>query len=451
MRSVAIVGRPNVGKSALFNRLAGRKISIVHDQPGVTRDRITAVCRLGDALFEVVDTGGIGADPDPDFARQTHEAAEIAIESSDVLLFVVDGQKGAMPLDLELAAKLRGSQRPTILVVNKVDAPQHDDFPADFARMGFSQTLGVSAAHGRGIDDLVEAIEALLPAAKGDAELAEAPRLAFVGRPNVGKSSLVNTILHETRAIVSPIPGTTRDAVDMACERDGRRYTLCDTAGIRHRSRHNASVEVFSVMRAEEAIERADLCVLVIDATSGVTTQDKKIAGLIQKARKAALVVLNKWDLVAPSADSDSELLTSHVTRVRERLFFLDYAPVVVLSAKTGGNVRRLFSMVEKIRQHATRRAGTGELNRLLRAVMERQPPPLHGKRRFKLLYATQLVPARLNPFHGPHFLLFVNDPRLLPDSYMNFLQSRLREKWEYPGLPILLSQRGRKKRDAAS
>ena len=451
MRSVAIVGRPNVGKSALFNRLAGRKISIVHDQPGVTRDRITAVCRLGDALFEVVDTGGIGADPDPDFARQTHEAAEIAIESSEVLLFVVDGQEGAMPLDLELAAKLRGSQRPTILVVNKVDAPQHDDFPADFARMGFSQTLGVSAAHGRGIDDLVEAIEALLPAAKGDAELAEAPRLAFVGRPNVGKSSLVNTILHETRAIVSPIPGTTRDAVDMACERDGRRYILCDTAGIRHRSRHNASVEVFSVMRAEEAIERADLCVLVIDATSGVTTQDKKIAGLIQKARKAALVVLNKWDLVAPSADSDSELLTSHVTRVRERLFFLDYAPVVVLSAKTGGNVRRLFSMVEKIRQHATRRAGTGELNRLLRAVMERQPPPLHGKRRFKLLYATQLVPARLNPFHGPHFLLFVNDPRLLPDSYMNFLQSRLREKWEYPGLPILLSQRGRKKRDAAS
>ena len=206
MRSVAIVGRPNVGKSALFNRLAGRKISIVHDQPGVTRDRITAVCRLGDAPFEVVDTGGIGADPDPDFARQTHEAAEIAIESSDVLLFVVDGQEGAMPLDLELAAKLRGSQRPTILVVNKVDAPQHDDFPADFARMGFSQTLGVSAAHGRGIDDLVEAIEALLPAAKGDAELAEAPRLAFVGRPNVGKSSLVNTILHETRAIVSPIP-----------------------------------------------------------------------------------------------------------------------------------------------------------------------------------------------------------------------------------------------------
>jgi GTP-binding protein len=445
MRNVAIVGRPNVGKSALFNRLASRKISIVHDQPGVTRDRITAICRLGVAPFEIVDTGGIGADPDPDFARPTHEAAEIAIESSDVLLFVVDGQDGATPLDLELADRLRRSCRPTILVVNKVDAPEHDDFPADFARLGFSQTLGVSAAHGRSIADLVEAIEDLLPPAQDDYVLQEAPRLAFVGRPNVGKSSLVNAILDERRAIVSHIPGTTRDAVDIACEREGRRFILCDTAGIRHRSKHNASVEVFSVMRAEEAIKRADLCVLVVDATSGVTMQDKKIAGLIQKSRKAALVALNKWDLV--STAGQSELLRKHTERVRGKLFFLDYAPVVALSARTGGNVRRLFAMIEKIRQHATRRTGTGELNRLLRAVMERQPPPLHGKRRFKLLYATQLVPPNPRPFQVPEFLLFVNDPRLLPETYMNFLRARLREKWEYPGLPILLMQRGREKR----
>ena len=221
MRNVAIVGRPNVGKSALFNRLAGRKISIVHDQPGVTRDRITAICRLGAAPFEIVDTGGIGADPDPDFARATQEAAEIAIESSDVLLLVVDGQDGATPLDLELADKLRSSCRPTILVVNKVDAPEHDAFPADFARLGFFQTLGVSAAHGRGVADLVEAIEDLLPATKDDYAPLEAPRLAFVGRPNVGKSSLINKILDNRRAIVSHIPGTTRDAVDIACERDG--------------------------------------------------------------------------------------------------------------------------------------------------------------------------------------------------------------------------------------
>ncbi len=444
MRSVAIVGRPNVGKSALFNRLARRKISIVHNQPGVTRDRITAICRLGTAPFEIVDTGGIGAEPDPDFARPTHEAAEIAIESADVLLFVVDGQDGATPLDLELADKLRRSRRPTILVVNKVDAPEHDDFLADFARLGFSQTLGASAAHGRGIAELVEAIEDLLPPARDDYASQEAPRLAFVGRPNVGKSSLVNTILNDRRAIVSPIPGTTRDAVDIACERNGWRFILCDTAGIRHRSKHNASVEVFSVMRAEDAIKRADLCVLVIDATSGVTSQDKKIAGLIQKARKAAVVALNKWDLVSSAGQSDSELLRKHVERAREQLFFLDYSPVVVLSALTGGSVRRLFTMVEKIQQHATRRTGTGELNRLLRAVMERQPPPFHGKRRFKLLYATQLVPPDPSPFQVPEFLLFVNNPRLLPETYMNFLRARLREKWEYPGLPILLIQRGR-------
>ena len=444
MRSVAIVGRPNVGKSALFNRLASRKISIVHNQPGVTRDRIVAICRLGAAPFEIVDTGGIGAEPDPDFARPTHEAAEIAIESADVLLFVVDGQDGATPLDLQLADKLRRSRRPTILVVNKVDAPQHDDFLADFARLGFSQTLGTSAAHGRGIGDLVEAIEDLLPPASDDHAPREAPRLAFVGRPNVGKSSLVNTILNARRAIVSPIPGTTRDAVDIAYERDGRRFILCDTAGIRHRSKHNEPVEVFSVMRAEDAIKRADLCVLVIDATSGVTTQDKKIAGLIQKARKAAVVALNKWDLVSPEGRSDSELLREHVERAREKLFFLDYSPVVALSALTGGSVRRLFTVIEKIQQHATRRTGTGELNRLLRGVMERQPPPFHGKRRFKLLYATQLVPPDPRPFPAPEFLLFVNDPRLLPETYTNFLRARLREKWEYPGLPILLIQRGR-------
>ena len=449
MRSVAIVGRPNVGKSALFNRLAGRKISIVHDQPGVTRDRLTAICRLGSAPFEIVDTGGIGFDPDPDFSGLAQEAARAAIEGSDLLLFVVDGQAGATPLDLELAERLRRSGRPTILVVNKVDVPEHEGFPADFARMGFSQTLGVSAAHGRGILDLVEAIEALLPPASDEDTSPESPRLAFIGRPNVGKSSLVNAILGDRRTIVSHIPGTTRDAVDIACEREGRRFILCDTAGIRHRSKHDTSVEVFSVMRAENAIRRANLCVLVIDATSGVTAQDKKIAGLIQKACKAALVALNKWDLISSPPQSDSELLIEHVERVRQDLFFLDYAPVVALSARTGLNVRRLFTTIEKVGQHSTRRAGTGELNRLLRGIMERQPPPLRGNRRLKLLYATQLVPQSRSPFQAPEFLLFVNDPRLLPESYASFLRARLREKWGYPGLPILLTQRGRQKRMA--
>jgi len=447
MRSVAIVGRPNVGKSALFNRLAGRKISIVHDQPGVTRDRITAVCRRGRQPFEIVDTGGIGADPDPDFAEPTQQAAEIAIESADVLLFVVDGQHGATPLDRDLARKMREAGRPVILVVNKVDTEGHEDFVPDFASMGFEHTLGVSAAHGRGIDELLALVDEFLPTEAEQEAAAPAPKLALVGRPNVGKSSMINSILNDRRAIVSDIPGTTRDAVDVACELDGQRFILCDTAGIRHRSRHDSSVEVFSVMRSEETIERADLCILVIDATTGVTAQDKKIGGLIQKARKAAIIVLNKWDLIDKEGRPERELLREHTENVRRELFFLSYAPVVILSAKTGENVKRLFTMVEKIRQHATRRTGTGELNRLLRAAMERQAPPIRSNKRFKLLYVTQLVPKHPAPFQPPQFLLFVNDPRLLPDTYFNYLCARLREKWEYPGLPVLFKKRGREQR----
>ncbi|MFZ4776521.1 MAG: GTPase, partial [Terrimicrobiaceae bacterium] len=266
---------------------------------------------------------------------------------------------------------------------------------------------------------------------------------------NVGKSSLVNAILEDKRTTVSEIPGTTRDAVDIATEREGRPYILCDTAGIRHRSRHNTSVEVFSVMRSEKTILRADLNVLVIDATTGVTSQDKKIAGLIQKANKPAVVVLNKWDLIAPEGRADPELIREHVERVQRDLFFLDYAPVIVLSAKTGENVRRLFTMVEKVRQHSTRRAGTGELNRVLRAAMELKAPPIKGNRRFKVLYITQVNETGPSAIKSPQFILFVNDPRLLPDSYVNYLCARIRDKWEYPGLPILLRMRGREGRDA--
>jgi GTP-binding protein len=446
MRSVAIVGRPNVGKSALFNRLAGKMISIVHDQPGVTRDRITAVCRRGKVPFEIVDTGGIGMDADPEFADATRQEASIAIESAELLLFVVDGQSGATPLDRELARKLRGSGRPVILVVNKVDTEGHEGFASDFASLGFDQTMSASAAHGRGVNELVEAIDSLLPEEPAEEDL-PAPRIALVGRPNVGKSSLLNAILGDQRAIVSDIAGTTRDAVDTLYERDGQRFILCDTAGIRHRSSHNTSVEVFSVMRSEESIERADLCVLVIDATVGVSLQDKKIAGLIQKAHKPCMILLNKWDLVAEGRH-DAALLREHTEKLLGDLFFLTYAPVVALSAKTGENIRRLFTMIEKMRQHATRRIGTGELNRYFRAIMDRHQPPTKGSKRFKLLYVTQLSRPDPTAFQVPEFLLFVNDPRLLPDSYMNYLCARIREKWEYPGLPILIRQRGREKKD---
>ncbi len=446
MRHVAIIGRPNVGKSALFNRLAGRRISIVHDQPGVTRDRIGAVCKLGRAPFEITDTGGIGSEPDPDFAESTRDGAFIAMESSDAILFVVDSIDGLTPLDGELASTIRSSAKPVILVVNKVDTEGHESRSFDFARLGFKHTCTVSAAHGRGIAHLVDLIDFLVPpdeeqtADSGD----RVPKLALVGRPNVGKSSLLNAILDDKRSTVSEIAGTTRDTIDVLAERDGQNYILCDTAGIRHRSKHNTSVEVFSVMRSEHTIRRADINILVIDATSGVTMQDKKIAGLIQKAKKPAIIVLNKWDLVAKGREKDAELLREHTERIRAELFFLDYAPVVILSALTGANVRRLFTMVEKVRQHSTRRAGTGELNRVLKAAMERQAPPTRGNRRFKILYAAQAKESSSSPVQPPLFVLFVNDPKLIPESYVNYLCARLREKWEFPGLPILMRLRGR-------
>ncbi|MDD5201273.1 MAG: ribosome biogenesis GTPase Der [Terrimicrobiaceae bacterium] len=447
MKTIALIGRPNVGKSALFNCLARRKISIVHDQPGVTRDHIHAVCKLGARPFEIVDTGGIGAEPDPDFAEDTHFAADVAMAAADLLLLVMDGPAGATPLDAELARRVRGSGKPVVIVVNKIDNDRQETLLADFARLGFDDPLGVSAAHGRGIGELVERIasEVRLEEEEPEPETAEnIPRLAIIGRPNVGKSSLVNAILSDRRTIVSEISGTTRDAVDIPYEYRGTKFTLVDTAGIRHRSKHSTSVEVFSVMRSEQAIERADLNVLVVDATQGVTMQEKKIAGLIQKARKAAVIVLNKWDLVAKEGE-DEEILKAKIEEIRGDLFFLDYAPIVVLSAKHGTNLPRLFNMIEKVRQHAARKIGTGELNRLFKNAIERQAPPMQGSRRFKILYATQLQAPKGRPFGGIEFLLFVNDPKKLSDSYQSYLSARIRDHCEYPGLPIAFKLRGRK------
>jgi GTPase len=447
VRTVAIVGRPNVGKSALFNRLAARKISIVHDQPGVTRDRVCAVCRIGSSPFEIVDTGGIGATPDPEFASQTRMEAEAAIASADVLLLVVDGQSGIHPLDAELASQLRASGKPLFLAVNKVDLPQHEIFTSDFARLGLEHMFPVSAAHGFGVYELVQSLEKSLPAADEEAEVSgeELPpaRVVLIGRPNVGKSSLTNAILGHPRTIVSEVAGTTRDAVDVPFQFADQNYVLCDTAGMRHRSRHNTSVEVFSVMRSEGALRGADLCLLIIDATLGVTGQDQKIAQMVQKSFKPVLIVLNKFDAVE-SKGSQRETLAHHVEKVRAELFFLRFAPVVALSAKTGQNVERLFRMVEKMRQHARRRIGTGELNRHLQRCMEVQPPPLRRNRRLKILYATQVEPSRRGCFAPPEIVLFVNDRILLPPTYEEFLQRRIREKWEFPGLPIRFRWRSR-------
>jgi GTP-binding protein len=445
MKTVAILGRPNVGKSALFNLLAGQKISIVHDEAGVTRDRIHAMCRKGEHPFEIVDTGGIGAEPDPDFAEDTRFAADVAMAAADLLVLVVDAQAGATPLDAELGKLVRESGKPVLLVVNKVDTDRQETLAADFTRLGFENPICMSAAHSRGTGELISRIEEKIDLA--DEEMAEfvrgeVPRLAIVGRPNAGKSSLVNAILNDKRTIVSEIAGTTRDAVDIPYEYEGEKYLLVDTAGIRHRSKHSTSIEVFSVMRSEQAIERADLNILVIDAVQGVTTQDKKIAGLMQEAKKAAIIVINKWDLIE---DGSKEGVKAKLDEIRRDLFFLDYAPIIVLSALERTNIPRLFNMIEKMRQHARRKLGTGELNRILKEATDRQPPPYKGTRRFKVYYATQLGAPEGRPFGRIELLLFVNDPRRLSDSYQSYLSSRLRDYREYPGLPIIFKLKGKK------
>lgn len=445
--TVAIVGRPNVGKSALFNRLVGRNIAIVHDQPGITRDRLAATSSRGRRPFTVWDTGGIGGAGETELTVQVRAAADAAMRESDVILFLVDGQAGLNPIDQDLAKLLRKSKRPVVLVINKIDHEKHEDLDADFARLNFDSSIPISAAHGRGISDLLETIDRLLPQSTIENQNSKTENavlsLAIVGRPNAGKSSLINSILRDARTIVSELPGTTRDAVDILYERDGDQFLLIDTAGMRARSKHSTSVEVFSVMRAERTIRRADLCVLVIDLTSGVTSQDKKIAGLIQEAEKPCLIVLNKWDLVKP-ARAGKKAIDRAIVEAREHLFFLEYAPVLVTSALTGENVDQLFRLIKTVRHGASARIGTGVLNRMLRAAFEENPPPMIGTRRLKLFYAAQARDENDDALAAMKFILFVNQPKLLSDNYARYLERRLRAAAPFPGLPLLFSCRAR-------
>jgi GTPase len=443
---VAIVGRPNVGKSALFNRLVGRNIAIVHDQPGITRDRLAATSTRGRRPFMVWDTGGIGGAGETELTAQVRGAADSAMRESDVILLVVDAQAGLNPVDQELAKLLRKSKRPVVLVVNKIDHEKHEDLDADFAQLGFANSVPISAAHGRGISELLETVDVLLPQSKienRESRIEPALSLAIVGRPNAGKSSLINSILSDARTIVSELPGTTRDAVDILYERAGEKFLLIDTAGMRARSKHSTSVEVFSVMRAERTIRRADLCVLVIDLTSGVTSQDKRIAGLIQEAEKPCVIVLNKWDLVKP-ARGGRAAMDKTITEVREQIFFLEYAPILVASALTGENVDQLFRLIATVRKAAQVRIGTGVLNRMLRAAFEENPPPMIGTRRLKLFYAAQAHGEDEEPLGAVKIVLFVNQPKLLSDTYTRYLERRIRSVAPFSGVPVLLSCRAR-------
>ncbi|PYI62814.1 MAG: ribosome biogenesis GTPase Der [Verrucomicrobia bacterium] len=472
--NVAIVGRPNVGKSALFNRLVGRKIAIVHDQAGITRDRISAICNRGARPFTVWDTGGIFGVGERELSAQVRLAAEEALRESDLVLFVVDAKEGLSPVDEDLAGTLRKSQKPVVLVINKVDHDKHEPLAAEFDSLGLEPSVSISAEHDRGISKLLTEIERRLPSPSRDSRITihDSLAVAIVGRPKVGKSSLINSIVRGERAIVSELPGTTRDAVDILYERNGRKFVFIDTAGIRRRGKHSSSVEVFSVMRAERSIRRADLCILMVDLTMGVTAQDKRIAGLIQQARKPAIVVLNKWDLVRPRR-REKEAVRQLAEETRARIFFLEHAPVLTVSALTKENVEKLFASIETIQRAAQQRIGTGILNRLLRQAFQANPPPLVRGKRLKLFYAVQTrsgkqdpvmeagapaTPQRphpiqmlkrgrgSSPLQAPEFVLFVNDPRLTNETYRRYLETRIRKAEPYLGLPIMISLRPRAK-----
>ena len=455
MPTVAIVGRPNVGKSALFNRLAKRKIAIVHDQPGVTRDRLAAPCMATAIPCTIVDTGGIGATLDDGFAAQVTLEADIAMQTADLILFIVDAHEGLTPIDQDLAQKLRKAKPPVMLVANKVDDDKHIRGTDEFARLGFGTPVGVSAEHGRGMAGLTEAIDEALKPLAGEIEEAAAQaeeagiKLAIVGKPNAGKSSLVNAILQDQRTIVSDIAGTTRDAIDLPCEFAGEKFTLIDTAGLRPRSKRDTSVEVFSAMRTDRSVRRADLCILVIDLAAGITAQDRKIAQKILEEKKPCLIVLNKFDLYHPDAPMKArkDEAKEHVQR---ELFFLSYAPALTVSAKSGQAVELVLKEVLKIRKAAKNVPSTGKLNRMLHEAFQINPPPTDKRsaKRLKLYYATAAVEEKYSTIPVPTFVLFVNDKALMPASYESYLSNRLREFNPVPAVPVVFSVRSRDRRE---
>lgn len=442
---LAIVGRPNVGKSALFNRVAGRRIAIVHGQPGVTRDRIHAIARWGDKTFEVVDTGGIAfmddEKTDDVLAAATRRQAEVAIEMASAVILVTDVTAGVTPLDREVARKLRASGKPVFLAVNKVDNEERARLVDEFAELGFDPIFPIAAIHGLGV-------EALLAAATKDFSAAPPTppvtpvRLAIVGRPNVGKSSLINAILQSERTIVSEVPGTTRDSLDVPFTFEGKPYVLVDTAGLRHRRKIASSVDQFGLMRAERSLRECDIAVLVLDAVDGVTKQDKRIAGQIFEAHRPCVVLVNKWDLAAEQErQSRKQFRDEYREAIRKELFFLDFAPVIFASAKTGENVLKLFREVALVQEEMKRRVDTPELNRLLSEAMQSYPPPTVRGRRFKIYYAFQ------QPVAPPAFVLFVNDPACLTPHYERFLVDRIRARWGFCGCPVRFLLRARPRR----
>ncbi len=425
---IAIVGRPNVGKSTLFNVLAGDRISIVQDTPGVTRDRIYADCEWLDRSFTLIDTGGIEPDSRDVILSQMREQAQIAIDTADLIIFLTDVREGLVDADSKVADMLRRAGKPVLLVVNKVDSFEKmmpDVY--EFYNLGIGDPIPISAASRLGLGDMLEAAAELLPVRAGENETDDRPRIAIIGKPNVGKSSIVNKLIGEDRVIVSDVAGTTRDAVDSTVRYNKKEYVFIDTAGLRRKSHITQEIERYSVIRAVAAVERADVVMLVIDASEGVTEQDAKIAGIAHDRGKGVLICVNKWDIV----EKDERTMKDMEKRIREVLSFLPYAEVLFISAVTGQRFFRIYEIIDRIMASQTMRIGTGVLNEIMaEAVSMKQPPSDKGKR-LKLFYITQVG---IKP---PTFVIFVNSKELMHFSYTRYIENRIRDTFGFKGTPL--------------
>lgn len=431
---VAIVGRPNVGKSTIFNRIVGERVSIVEDVPGVTRDRIYSSGEWLTHDFNIIDTGGIDIGDEP-FIEQIRSQAEIAIDEADVIIFMTNGREGVTAADEEVAKILYRSKKPVVLAVNKVDNPEMRDQVFDFYALGFGEPFPISGTHGLGLGDLLDEAAKHFPTFNGQEYDEGVTKFSLIGRPNVGKSSLVNALLGEDRVIVSDIEGTTRDAIDSPYKYNGQEYVIIDTAGMRKKGKVYESTEKYSVLRALRAIERSDVVLVVLNAEEGIREQDKKIAGYAHEAGRGVIIVVNKWDAI----EKDEKTMKTFEQNIREHFLFLDYAPIVFLSAKTKKRIHSVMPIIDKVSESHALRVQTNILNEVIMDAVAMNPTPTHKGQRLKIYYTTQVATK------PPTFVVFVNDPELMHFSYSRFLENRIRDAFDFEGTPIKIFARKRK------
>ncbi|KRE54358.1 ribosome biogenesis GTPase Der [Paenibacillus sp. Soil522] len=435
---IAIVGRPNVGKSTIFNRVIGDRLAIVEDKPGITRDRLYGTGEWNGKPFSIIDTGGIEIDGEDEIMKSVRMQAELAIEEADVIIFMADAKTGLTHADDEVAQMLFRSGKPVVLAVNKVDNEGRMDEVYEFYGLGFGQPIAISGSHGLGIGDLLDAAVELLPEQTDDEYDEDIIRVALIGRPNVGKSSLVNALLGEDRVIVSNVAGTTRDAIDTPFERDGQRYVLIDTAGMRKRGKVYESTEKYSVMRAMKAIERADVVLVLINGEEGIIEQDKHIAGYAHEAGKASIFVVNKWDVV----EKDEKTMQSFSQNIRDHFLFMSYAPIVYLSALTKQRLHKLLPVVKHVSEQHAMRIQTHLLNDVISDAVAINPPPSDKGKRLRINYVTQVATK------PPTIVVFVNDPEIMHFSYERYLENKIRAAFNFEGTPIRIFSRRKSEED---